>query len=63
MINGLRELLKLFIDDGPLAVSLVAVVVLAKMVLVLMPDLSLASGLILFFGPMAALLASIARAV
>lgn len=63
MMNALRELLKLFVDDGALAASLVAGVILAEVVMLLMPDLPMTSGAILLFGSLAALLLSIVRAV
>lgn len=61
MINVARELLKLFVDDGALAASLLAVILLAKGVMVLMPDSPMASGAVLLLGSLAALLFSVAR--
>jgi hypothetical protein len=58
----LRELIGLFVDDGLLALTVVAVVVLAGIVAVLMPDAHLAAGAILLFGCLGALLANVARA-
>lgn len=62
MINALRELLKLFVDDGALAASLVAVVILAEVVMLLIPDTPMASGTMLLLGSLIALLSSITRA-
>lgn len=62
MMNALRELLNLFVDDGALAASLVAVVILAELVMLLIPDTPMASGTILLFGSLIALLSSIVRA-
>ena len=58
----LRELVKLFVDDGALALAIIAIVVLAGMVAMLMPHVPLAAGAILLFGCLAALLSSVARA-
>lgn len=62
MMNALRELLKLFVDDGALAASLVTVVILAGVVMLLMPDTPMASGTVLLLGSLIALLSSIVRA-
>ncbi|MEH2560751.1 hypothetical protein [Bradyrhizobium sp. AZCC 2289] len=62
LTNALRELAGLFVDDGALALVIIAVVVLAGMVATLMPGAPLAAGAILLFGCLAALLASVARA-
>ncbi|WMT71964.1 hypothetical protein [Bradyrhizobium sp. Ash2021] len=62
LTNALRELAGLFVDDGALALVIIAVVVLAGMVATLIPDAPLAAGAILLFGCLAALLASVARA-
>ena len=56
-----RELAGLFVDDGALALAIIAIVVLAGMVAMLMPDIQLAAGAILLFGCLAALLSSVAR--
>jgi hypothetical protein len=62
LTNVLRELAGLFVDDGALALAIIAIVVLAGMVAMLMPDVLLAAGAILLFGCLAALLSSVARA-
>jgi hypothetical protein len=62
LTNVLRELAGLFVDDGALAFATIAIVVLAGMVAMLMPDVPLAAGAILLFGCLAALLSSVARA-
>ena len=61
LTNVLRELAGLFVDDGALALTIIAIVVLAGMVAMLMPDVPLAAGAILLFGCLAALLSSVAR--
>ena len=58
----LRELAGLFIDDGALALAIVAVVLVAGMVAMLIPDVPLVAGAVLLFGCLAALLSSVARA-
>jgi hypothetical protein len=62
MPNGARNLLKLFVDDGALAASLIAVVVSAKVAVLLLPEAPSAAVIILVLGSLAALLFSIARA-
>jgi uncharacterized membrane protein YdjX (TVP38/TMEM64 family) len=62
LTNTLRELAGLFVDDGALALAIIAVVVLAGMAATLIPDAPLAAGAILLFGCLAALLSSVARA-
>jgi hypothetical protein len=57
-----RELLGLFVDDGSLALEIVAVVVLAAIAAALMPNVPLASGAILLFGCLGVLLVNVARA-
>lgn len=62
LTNALRELAGLFVDDGALALMIIAVVVLAGMLATLMPEAPLAAGAVLLFGCLAALLSSVARA-
>lgn len=62
LTNVLRELAGLFVDDGALALTIIAVVALAGMVAMLMPEVPLTAGAILLFGCLAALLSSVARA-
>lgn len=62
LTNVLRELAGLFVDDGALALTIIAIVALAGMVAMLMPEVPLAAGAVLLFGSLAALLWSVARA-
>jgi hypothetical protein len=62
LTNVLRELAGLFVDDGALALTIIAIVVLAGMVAMLLPEVPLAAGAILLFGCLTALLSSVARA-
>jgi hypothetical protein len=57
-----RELLGLFVDDGSLALAIVAVVVLAAISVALIPDAPLAAGAILLLGCLGVLSANVARA-
>jgi hypothetical protein len=57
-----RELLGLFVDDGSLALEIVAVVVLAAISAALMPNVPLATGAILIIGCLGVLLANVAGA-
>ena len=58
-----RELLGLFVDDGALALEIVAVVVLAGMSAILIPGAPLLAGSILLLGCLGALVANVASAV
>jgi uncharacterized membrane protein YdjX (TVP38/TMEM64 family) len=62
LTNVLRELAGLFVDDGPFALVIMAVVVLTGVVATLLPEVPLVAGGILLFGCLAALLSSAARA-
>ena len=61
LANMLRELAGLFVDDGALALTIIAIVAIAGMVAMLMPEVPLAAGAILLFGSLTALLSSVAR--
>ena len=61
LIAVLRELIGLFVDDGSLALMILAVVILAGILATLMPDLQLATGATLLFGCLGVLLANVAR--
>ncbi len=58
----IRELLGLFVDDGSLALGVLAVVLLAAVSTALVPDLPLATGAILLLGCLGALLVNLAKA-
>jgi hypothetical protein len=58
----LRELTGLFVDDGALALQIVAVVVLASISASLVPGIPLAAGCILLLGCLGALFANVVRA-
>jgi hypothetical protein len=62
LIAVLRELIGLFVDDGSLALMILAVVMLAGILATLMPDFQLAAGAMLLFGCLGVLLANVARA-
>jgi hypothetical protein len=55
-----RELIGVFVDDGSLALEIVAVVALAAISATLIPDVPLAAGTILLFGCLGVLLANVA---
>jgi hypothetical protein len=57
----LRELAGLFVDDGALALAIIAIVALAGIVAMLIPDVPLAAGAILLFGCLGVLLSNVAR--
>jgi hypothetical protein len=57
-----RELLGLFVDDGSLALAILAVVVVAAVSAALIPDASLVTGAILLLGCLGVLLANLASA-
>jgi hypothetical protein len=56
LANVLRELAGLFVDDGALALAIVAIVALAGIAAALMPSVPLAAGAILLFGCLGVLL-------
>jgi hypothetical protein len=58
----IRELFGLFVDDGSLALGVLAVVLLAAVSTALVPDLPLATGAILLLGCLGALLVNLAKA-
>jgi hypothetical protein len=62
LIAVLRELIGLFVDDGSLALMILAVVILASVLAYFVPDLQLAAGAVLLFGCLGVLLANVARA-
>ena len=57
-----HELLGLFIDDGMLALALVAVVALAALVAWIVPALPIAAGVVLLLGSLGALFTSVSIA-
>jgi hypothetical protein len=61
MMILLRELAGMFVDDGALALAILAVVGFAGMAAVLMPNAPLAAGAVLLFGCLTALVSSVAR--
>jgi hypothetical protein len=62
VVSILRELVGLFIDDGSLALAIMAVIALAGILSILMPNMPLLAGAILLFGCLGLLLANVARA-
>jgi hypothetical protein len=57
-----HELAGLFIDDGWLAMAILAVVLLSGFTAIAVPDMPLAAGAILLFGTLGVLLANVIRA-
>ena len=62
LINVARELAKLFVDDGWLALAILGVVALAGIFSTLVP-ISLATGVVLLLGCLGVLAANVASAV
>ena len=62
LVNVLRELAGLFVDDGALAFAILAVVVVAGIVATLVPEIPLAAGAILLFGCLGVLVLNVAGA-
>jgi hypothetical protein len=58
LANMLRELAGLFVDDGALALAIIAVVAFAGMVVTSMPQASLAAGAVLLLGCLGVLFSS-----
>ena len=61
LVAVLRELAGLFVDDGALALAILAVVGVVAILALLMPDTPLA-GAVLLFGCLGVLVANVARA-
>jgi hypothetical protein len=57
-----RELAGLFVDDGALALAILAVVAFAGICAALAPGVPLLAGAVLLFGCLAVLLANVVRA-
>jgi hypothetical protein len=57
----LREIAGLFVDDGALALAIIAIVAIAGMAATLMPDVPLAAGAILLFGCLGVLFSNAVR--
>jgi hypothetical protein len=62
LVNVLRELAGLFVDDGALALAILAVVLVAGIVATLIPEIRLAAGAILMFGCPGALVLNVVSA-
>lgn len=62
LVGIFRELIGLFIDDGMLALAIVAVVALAALVAWAVPTAPIAAGVVLALGCLAALLGNVIRA-
>jgi hypothetical protein len=58
---ALREVAGLFVDDGSLALEILAVVVLAALAATVLPAVPLAAGGILLLGCVGVLFANVAR--
>lgn len=63
MVSIVRELVGLFVDDGSLALAILAVIALAGILSTLIPGMPLVGGVILLFGCLGVLFANVARAV
>jgi hypothetical protein len=59
---SLRELLGLFVEDGALALAIIAVVVFAGIIAALTPAASWLSGVILLFGCLGVLVGNVMTA-
>jgi uncharacterized membrane protein YdjX (TVP38/TMEM64 family) len=58
----LREVMGLFVDDGALALAIVAIVIAAAIVATVLPSMPLAAGAILLFGCLGLLVANVKSA-
>jgi hypothetical protein len=59
---AVHELIGLFVEDGSLALQIVAVVLIAGASAALVPEVPLATGAIICFGCLGVLFANVARA-
>jgi hypothetical protein len=62
LANVLREIAGLFVDDGALALAIIAIVAAAAIAASLMPEVPLAAGAILLFGCLGVLFSNAVRA-
>jgi hypothetical protein len=62
LVSVFREVAALFIDDGLLALSIVAVVASAAVVATLAPSMPIVAGVVLMGGCLAVLLGNVMRA-
>ena len=62
LVGTFQELVGLFVDDGALALAIVAVVVVAGISAFLIPAVPLASAAILLFGCLGVLFVNVTRA-
>jgi hypothetical protein len=60
--NALRVLVKLFVDDGALAIAILAIVMLSAGLAALLPDHPLFAGIMLLGGCIAVLAANVMQA-
>jgi hypothetical protein len=58
----LREIAGLFVDDGELALAIIAIVAIAGIAAALLPDVPWAAGAILLFGCLGVLFSNAVRA-
>jgi uncharacterized membrane protein YdjX (TVP38/TMEM64 family) len=63
LVAVIRELTGLFVDDGSLALAILAIVALASVFAELVPGFPLATGAVLLFGCLGVLLENVARFV
>jgi uncharacterized membrane protein YdjX (TVP38/TMEM64 family) len=56
LMDMLREVLGLFVDDGALALSIIGIIVMAAIFAALMPGTPLLAGAVLLFGCLGVLL-------
>ncbi len=63
LVAVFRELTGLFVDDGSLALAILATVALASVFAELVPGFPLATGAVLLFGCLGVLLENVARFV
>jgi hypothetical protein len=57
-----RMVVGLFVDDGSLALAIIAIVLLSSIVANLMPDMPLAAGAVLLVGSLGVLFANVMKA-
>jgi hypothetical protein len=62
IVSVFRELAGLVVDDGSLALAILAVIALAWISSTLIPDMPLVTGAVLLFGCLGALVVNVARA-
>ena len=62
LVNVFQTLVRLFVEDGSLALAITAIVLLSGIIAILLPDMPLAAGGLLLVGSLGVLFANVMKA-